>query len=208
MTLNEHEGELTSTTLLTKPLTIVQLSDLIEAYGDDQVLQGELANFTCSRNADVESFLHQHALRFEKAHKSRTYLAVNETTLESESTDLEIIGYFTLSLKHLNLGEAISKSRRKELHGLFVPLGNVVVGYLIGQLAKNDLYRGAAIGDQLLDAALGILRDQAQRAVGGRFVIIECAQQEKLLQFYQRNGFNLLQVDIEDEMAQLIRRIA
>ncbi len=138
---------------------IVQLRDLADAYDNDELLQAKLIKFTCTRNPDVEYFLHQKALIFEKTHKSRTYIAVNETSLASEATELDIIGYFALSLKHLNLDDTISKTKQKELHGLFVPYGNVVVGYLIGQLAKNDTHK-ATIGPQLLNAALGILRDR------------------------------------------------
>lgn len=208
MTLDENSKENSPSTVVSEQLAIVQLCDLIEIYGDNEkVLEAELTKFTCKRNHDVQTFLHRKALQFEKTHKSRTYLALSEATLTSESKELDVIGYFTLSLKHLNLGADISKTKQKELNGLFLPQGNVVVGYLIGQLGKNDTYCEAHIGSRLLDAALGILQGQAQRAVGGRFVIIECYPDEKLIEFYQRNGFYLLQVDPEDGMAQLVCRI-
>lgn len=209
MTLDAQQGEHIYASLETESLAIVQLHTLlIDSYeGKEQALSSELIQFSCVRNPDVEAFLHRNALLFEKTHKSRTYLAVNEGTLISNSTGLEIYGYFTLSLKHLYLSKDISKRKQKELHGLFLPQGNVVVGYLLGQLGKNDSYHGIPIGDQLLVAAMGIIRNSAQRAVGGRFIIIECIQNEKLLDFYQRNGFVVLQIDPADGMAQLVRQI-
>ncbi|HEX2950245.1 MAG TPA: hypothetical protein VHV83_11885 [Armatimonadota bacterium] len=209
MTLDEYQGVLAPPSSVSEPLTIVQLQDLlIDTYdGNEEVLQAELAKFSCVRNPDIEEFLQCKALLFEKAHKSRTYIAVSASTLDSESSDLEIFGYFALSLKHLELGEDISKRKQKQLHGLFLPQGNVVVGYLLGQLGKNDTYREAVTGDQLIDAAIGIIQSNAQRTVGGRFVIVECAQHEKLLGFYQRNGFHFLQVDPTDDMAQLVCQI-
>ena len=38
--------------------------------------------------------------------------------------------------------------------------------------------------------------------VGGRFVLIECNENEKLIDFYNRNGFEVLQ---KDELVQMIR---
>lgn len=132
---------------------------------------------------------------------------MSEASLSSEAPDLEIFGYFSLSLKHLELGEDISNRKRRQLHGLFLPQGNVVVGYILGQLGKNDTYRETVNGDQLIDTAMDIIQNSAQRAVGGRFVIVECVRHEKLLGFYERNGFRLLQVDPEDDMAQLVCQI-
>ena len=209
MTVNAYEGEYPPATEVNKPLAIVQLHDLlIDSYdGNEDALQTELTKFTCVRNPDVEAFLHRNALRFEKAHKSRTYLAVSERSLMSESTELEIFGYFTLSLKHLYLSTDISKSKQKELHGLFLPQGNVVVGYLLGQLGKDDTYSDIPIGDRLLNAAMDVIQSTAQRAVGGRFMLIECSPHEKLLEFYRRNGYDILQVDPEDRMAQLVHQL-
>jgi len=208
MVFEENQDEHSLSAEIPEPLTIVQLCDLIGIYiENEKVLEDQLNKFSCERNLDVQNFLQRKALQFEKTHKSRTYLALDEATLTGESTELDVIGYFTLSLKHLNLGTAISKTKQKELNGLFLPQGNVVVGYLIGQLGKNDAYCKEQIGSRLLNAALGILQGQAQRAVGGRFVIIECNPDEKLINFYQRNGFYLLQVDPKDGMAQLVCRI-
>lgn len=88
-----------------------------------------------------------------------------------------------------------------------MPQGNVVVGYLLGQLGKHDDYK-AALGSLLVDTAIGVLQDQAQRAVGGRFVLVECAPHEKLLQFYVKNGFSVLQDDEEGQMLQLMRQLS
>jgi len=188
-------------------LTIVSLQDLLLQYPDRHVLQSQLKQFKCTRNNDVETFLHRHAIRFEEAHKSRTYLIVPEAVCTTESPTLNVLGYFTLALKHVPLGIAVSNTRRKAMHGLFMPQGNVVVGYLLGQLGKHEEYK-VALGSLLVDSAIGILQDQAQRAVGGRFVLVECAPHEKLLQFYVQNGFSILQDDEEGQMVQLIRQLS
>lgn len=182
-------------------LTLVRLNDLLETYPTDS-LTALLTSFRCERNGDVESFLHSAAIVFEHAGKSRTYLVVTTASLEDTSPTLEITGYFTLALTHMHLGADISKTRRKKLHGLFQPDNDIVVGYIIGQLAKNDAYQQNLAGSLLVELALNTIRE-AQQKVGGRFVVVECVQEEKLLAFYQTNGFVFLQADPIDAMAQL-----
>jgi len=188
-------------------LAVMSLQDLLSQFPDRDALHIQLKLFKCTLSHDVETFLHCHALRFKEAHKSRTYLVVPDSVRTSESPTLNVLGYFTLALKHVPLGDDISNTRRKAMHGLFMPQGNVVVGYLLGQLGKHDNCK-VALGSLLVDTAIGILQDQAQRAVGGRFVLVECAPHEKLLQFYEQNGFTVLQHDEEEQMIQLIRQLA
>lgn len=188
--------------LSTDEISLVRLNELIETY-QPEFLKSLLTSFHCERNKDVEEFLHADAIVFERAGKSRTYLVVTTTSLkDNTSPALDIIGYFTLALTELQLGDSISKTRRKKLHGLFQPDSDLVVGYLIGQLAKCDLYQKRIAGNLLIEIALDIIRE-AQLRVGGRFVIVECVPEEKLLLFYQTNGFIFLQNDPTDEMAQL-----
>jgi len=187
---------------MSKSLKIIQLSDLLEMY-DDSVLVHELGKFQCTKNADVEHFLHENSLTFEKAAKSRTYLAVTTTTLQVEEVTLEITGYFTLALKHLTLDEEISRSKLRKVNGLFIPDNNVVVGFLIGQLGKSDQFKDQISGKQLLDAAQIVIRN-TRRLIGGRFIIVECIPKTKLIEFYHDYGFELIQYDQLDGMAQLV----
>lgn len=40
---------------------------------EDKVLTELLSSFSCAKDADIESFLHNKAVNFEKLSKSRTY---------------------------------------------------------------------------------------------------------------------------------------
>jgi len=202
MIFDAGRGERKHTPLPDERLVIVPLSDLIETF-DQTTLSNEIAKFHCSRNTDVEKFLHTRSIAFEQAGKSRSFLVVTEESLQQHSASIDIVGYFALALKHLILGDDISKTRRKKLNGLFIPENNVVVGYLIGQIAKNDLFKDNVTGRQLLRYALDLI-EIAKRSVGGRFVIVECTTEQKLLKYYAENGFELLKIDPEDQMAQLV----
>ena len=124
-----------------------------------------------------------------------------------------IYGYISLALKILTVPQTVSNRFRKELDGLSAKIHGQQISdfpcYLIGQLSKNSNIRENPIsGKNLLDTAFDIIASAAE-AVGGRYMMIECRDREKLLQFYRRSGFT--EIDrIPDEdipMVQMIRKI-
>ncbi len=62
--------------------------------------------------------------------------------------------------------------------------------FLIAQLAKNDTHlTGTTItGRELLEVAMQTLAD-IQWSIGGGLVFLECVNEQKLLEFYEKNGF-------------------
>jgi len=180
--------------------TLVRLSDLVDQFDPDEV-QGLLDSFVCSKNSDVESFLHTTATLIEESDKGRTYLAVTTSSYESPDSPLEILGYFTLALKYLPFGPGGSNSMKKKLNGLSSGVEGVA-GYLIGQLGRNDNAPVQIAGSALLDAALDQVSG-VRDAIGGRFVIVECEQNPKLISFYENNSFIRIPNDPNDSMAQL-----
>ena len=81
--------------------------------------------------------------------------------------------------------------------------------YLIGQLARNSkVPKNSISGAELLDFAYDII-DTAVEAVGGRYILIECNDNNKLIKFYQENNFSEInRINYEDKaMVQMIRMI-
>lgn len=83
---------------------------------------------------------------------------------------------------------------------------DVATGYLIGQLAKNDNYKNQINGIEIIEYALNIIL-QAYEYVGGRFVLVECKNNEKLLSLYSKNSFIKLIKDDNNSLIQLFRLI-
>jgi len=163
-----------------------------------------LSNFFCKKDPDVQKFLHKNAIRFEDADKSRTYLIVDEAELNSQR--LVILGYFSLGLKSIDLAEEISKSKRRTLDGISKDAKSINV-YLIGQLAKNDLYKDKIAGSEIIDYAIPLIKD-CMKKIGGRVVLVECKNKKKLIEFYKHHDFKILQSTPDSEdMIQLIRII-
>ncbi|NLI08645.1 MAG: hypothetical protein GX457_16395 [Thermotogaceae bacterium] len=164
-----------------------------------------LSLFFCTKNRDVETFLRDKAITFEKASRARTYLILDEEALTDGK--IAIIAYFTVSMKALNLREGISKNVRKHLDGLGNKQGSTFVVYLIGQLGKNDNYRSEIDGKELIAMAIATIKE-AYDVVGGRYILVECEPVPGLKKLYEDNDFTFLQESLEnDSLIQFIRFI-
>ena len=81
--------------------------------------------------------------------------------------------------------------------------------YLIGQLSKNfNIPENNLSGRQLIEFASDVIAASVD-AVGGRYMMIECRDNEKLLQFYKENHFSEIAKIPDDgqSMVQMIRKI-
>jgi len=86
-----------------------------------------------------------------------------------------VLGYFSLALQVLKIPETFSNRKIKELDGFNAKIhGERILEFpaiLIGQLAKNDLYRDHLSGYKLMQYCLSTLLD-GQIRPGGRIVML------------------------------------
>lgn len=158
-----------------------------------------MAGFRCVRDSDVEGFLREDAIPFEKAHKSRTYLVVKR---RPANQDLAILGYFSLAISWMRISQDVSRSKVRKLNGIGEKRD--VSCYLIGQLGKNDEYSGDIDGNRLISYAMSLLQNGHEQ-LGGRFVRVDCRDVKALCKFYERNGFTSYQKDRTSSLMQLVR---
>jgi len=152
-----------------------------------------LQTFKCSRNPDIESFLHDpnKALEFELRNRSRTYL-----WLYPKEKQLLVAGYFTLALDVVELPETLSKSLKKKLSKGYTEKP-FLPAYLIGQLGRSeDTPKELLPGELILKKALEII-EKANSLVGNRLVIVDVALNkekdcEGLVTWYKSFGFKEL----------------
>jgi len=161
---------------------VINILDMIDSVGEDETSIA-LSEFSCSRNKEIENFVHNNAIDFAKKKMSVTYLVYGE--------DGNIAGIFTLAHKALEIADAgLSETARKKLRR-FSHMDKTkdsynVSAFLIGQFGKNDNYSGEGIsGINLMDLTFGILFN-VQRAIGGGIVYLDCEENEKLLNFYTK----------------------
>ena len=75
----------------------VALKKLIEEIGEDRAKE-VLSDFSCPINKDIEEFIHQKAIEFEKQSISRTQLIY-----ASYKKELVLVGYYTIATKTFNI---------------------------------------------------------------------------------------------------------
>ncbi len=141
-----------------------------------------------SRDTDIQLFLHNRAIQFEREDKCRTYLLVGE--------DGNIHAYFSISTKELALTKfAVSSTQRKRMKINPQDEEQRVRCFLIGQLGKNFAIETPITLKEILDEVDAIII-QAQTLVGNRLLILEC--NAHLIQHYEAWNFKRLPVQPEE----------
>ena len=125
---------------------------------------------------------------FTKKNQSVTYIVITPDIKE-------IVGYFTLTIKPISVNcDNFSNTVKRKITRVSeqnTDNGNYSLAvYLIAQLGKN--YNNGAnekiTGEQLLEIAIDKIKE-LQYMAGGMVVFLETDNNEKLLSFYEKNGF-------------------
>ena len=169
-----------NTTEYISSLTKISLQDLL-GFGREKVLN-ILTTFNCNKNEDLEKFIKDpsKSVCFEENHTTRTYLFLDD--------DLNLIAYYTITLKVLDTSRISSKSLIKRLDGIDKTRKNIPC-YLIAQLGKNTNCKHK-IGQYLLDSAVQTIKE-SKELVGGRFILLDSVNEKEVIEFYthEDNGF-------------------
>ena len=167
----------------------VNIKDMLSELGEDRV-KAILSDFYCPLNKDVEEFLKTKAIEFSKQDLSRTYLI---TALHED--DYVLVGYYTICNKFFLIDNKDLSSRLRKRMSRFSQYIKEIDRYqitapLIAQLGKNyqNEYNKLITGDELLEMACRKIRE-VQHHIGGKIAYLECEDKEKLIKFYESNGF-------------------
>lgn len=175
---------------------LIKLTEQSPEIMSHQKLEDIILRFSCPFKNDVENFLHEKAIEFERQGIAATHLIFT-----SYQEELVLVGYFTLASKYIHI--EIKNNRYKlgnhlkqriKRFGTYEPdlKKQIIPMPLIGQLGKNyaSNYDKLITGDELLQLACDTVRE-SQALVGGKTVYLECEDTPKLVQFYESNGFKL-----------------
>ena len=175
----------------------VSLKEIIGAKEEADFINA-IEKFVC-QDKEVETFLKEKAFEFNRRNKSRTYLIVDM----DDFGEIIILAYYTVTIKSLKFNEGLSNSKIKKIDGFRSDVKETEA-ILIGQLGKNYIYKANIDGKTIMEYILETIYI-AHNAVGGRIVFLECLDNEKVVKFYQNNGFALLQKS--GEYLQMIRHL-
>lgn len=169
---------------------LVILKDMIDAIGEDRT-KTTLSDFVCPQNKDIEDFIANKAIQFEKQGVSTTYLI-----FASHKGKTRLFGFFAIVIKAITVPDKrqLSGTLKRRLNKFATRNEDskeyIVPTILIAQLGKNytDGLNNEISGDELLKIACEKAK-QIQRLSSGKFIYLECEENDKLINFYEKNGF-------------------
>ena len=162
-------------------MQILSLSHLIESKGEEIAID-ILSSFCVSRNPDVEHFIHELSVPYEKSNNARTFLFLNDAQ--------DPMGFLSLALNVLTIPEGLTASLKKRIRGFGRLSCDSIPCYLIGQIARFDTSRKEDLtGDDMFSIVMDAAYE-AQKLFGGRIVSVDCT--DDLVQYYRKRGFILL----------------
>jgi hypothetical protein len=140
------------------------------------------------------------AIDFDRRNKSRSYLLIDSDSYTNEDK-VVILGYYTITIKNMPFTENVSKSMIKRIDGYSNNV-NSAEAILIGQLGKDYNHRNEISGSEIIVYVMDTIYS-IHNLAGGRIAFLECDDNEKIIKFYQDNGFIILQKS--GEYVQMIR---
>jgi hypothetical protein len=171
------------------------LSEIIESSTSNNKIKKLLQTFKCNQNLDLQDFLHNKALVFEKNLRSRTYLYIDNNTKN-------VVAYFTIAINTLYT-DNISAEVIKLLDGYRNDTKSIPC-FLIGQLGKSDLCKDIKIGQFIIEDAIEII-DNSQMLVGGRFILLDSINIKEVISFYENNLFFAIENNQELDSIKMIK---
>lgn len=172
------------------------MQEAVAQQAEDQ-LAAALNKFKCSKDADIEIFLHTKAIEFEKRGYCTVYLILDEEAFENGC--LSIQAYFTLSHKSIGINPEVSRTVRGKIaaHREAESVHFVLIGQLGKYIEKDDAdkYHSAALSAaDILNDAFDMIH-RASDIIVCRGVLVECSSEEKIHTIYKNYGFSYLQYD-------------
>lgn len=152
------------------------------------------SDFLCTHDKDIEAFFKNEFEYYDNQLLGKSYGFVKS------SPSLELVAAFTVSNSMLPVSDLPKPIKNRINRQIPNPKRNSQYpAVLIGQLAVFDAFAGKRIGDEVLDFIKGWFIDPLNKT-GCRYIIVDAANNDKVLDFYKRNGFRLIFDDISDEI--------
>lgn len=172
------------------------ISELMVELGEERVLE-ILSSFSVERNPDVQRFMRENAIPYEKSGNARSFLCMSD--------DGDPIGFFSLALNILHVPETVTERRKEKLTGFGRRTSKDVPCYLIGQLARLDgVSKEILSGDDMFAKIFEYL-NISRKFFGGRVLAIDCV--DDLVSYYEDKGFfRVDKVDDLNHMAMVLRK--
>ena len=153
-----------------------------------------LDDFVCHHETDISDFFKHKAVMASEEMMSKSYCFYDEERNEMVAAFCVL----NTSLPTENLPNYARRSVNKNVK--YEKQRKHYPATLIGQFAVFDAFADMHLGDEFLTFVLFWIIDNAQ-SMGNRYVIVDAINKEKVIKFYERNGFKIMFRTEEEEIA-------
>jgi hypothetical protein len=151
-----------------------------------ELLDQMIEEFSCVRDKDVESFLKNAAVKYDREGYGRT-----NTYVDYENDDPVIVAFFTVAITATSFLEVSKSRKRKMLHSKpGRDSHDYFGGILIGQVGRADGFDSDVVNGQEMLSDAEVIIEMGREYIGGKIVYLDC--KELLIPLYQSNGYDLL----------------
>lgn len=189
-----------------KEYVVVPLGEIINKGYDIEKIENSFRKFSCRREEDLENFLVQKAIPYEKTDYGKTYLLVDKEKLDAG--EFVILAYFALAQRSVDIS-GLSNKRKRKILGEYPGRDSIksVSAFLIGQLGRCDEYTKEDLsGQHILNECYHAI-SLAARIVGGKIIVLEC-REHMFSKFYEAQGFKKLYNELnEEDLFTLYRKV-
>lgn len=175
---------------------VVKLGEIVRDFNENSICSA-FQEFSCEQEADIENFLRDKAINYEKANIGKTSIVLDEDLLKEGK--IKILAYFTIAQKSVDISTLSNKHKRRIL-GNYPGRDKIttIASYLIGQLGRGDTCpKDEFTGEQLLNECYHAI-SEAVKIVGGHLIVLEC-RDFMFEKFYEKQGFKKLYNTLSEE---------
>ena len=176
---------------------VFSLGELLEGGITEESLLPSFNDFKCEREKDLEVFLQNRSITYDKANLGKTSLIIDKEGYKKHDR-FDIMAFFTIAQTSIDI-ENLSSSKKKKLLGSVPGRDRLksYQAYLIGQLGRSDKYSSKDIsGDTILNECYSEIR-KVQRIIGGRLLLLEC-REHIFEKFYAKKGYAKLSDELDE----------
>jgi len=168
-------------------ISCFSINELFKINNEDEII-AYLNGFVCNKNIEIESYLKNNSIDFNKKHQAMTYLLFDRNR--------DVIAYFALSVKPISIKcEQLSNNELKKLLRIAeIDINDNSLNpsaYLIAQLGKKD---GSIINLDMIFKFVNYYINAAQDICGGVVEFLESENNDRLIQLYKDKGFKIFNI--------------
>ncbi|GBG95179.1 hypothetical protein LFYK43_16380 [Ligilactobacillus salitolerans] len=188
---------------------VFSLAEILDLFKEqEEKLNDYFKEFSCPKEKELEDFLVNSAIHYEKIEYGKTFLILNAQKIQNGVID--IIAFFTIGQKSIDISKMSQKKKRKVI-GSSIPGRDrlkSISGFLIGELGRNSNYTHDDLPGSIILQECYKQIEKARMIIGGNLIVLEC-RRKMFKKFYEEQSFHRISEDASDDgLIMLYRKVS